>query len=178
MVLLSTSEFRTHEPTALEESALQRLLDANEAAVEAILGPVGEVTELHVGDGTYLFLRRPAASITAVSERNQTIVTDLEADDYELRSDGISLRRLDYGTNPSLGWVGSVSIEYVPTDDVAERQRVVIALTRLDLHHQPGLASQQIGDWSEAYSGSSVWNYQAEREAILATLRATGAGFA
>lgn len=175
---MTVAEFRTHKTTALPDTALQTLLDAAEQAIAALLGPVGSYTELRDGGGTYLFLRRPAASITSISERYGNVTYELVASDYELRSDGISLRRLAYGSRPAAAWTGVVSVESVPADDLAERKRVQRALVDLDLNHNPGLTSEDIGDWAATYANNSVMHYGLEREAILATLVPTGLGFA
>lgn len=175
---MSVAEFRTHKTTALPDAALQTLLDAEEQAITGILGPVGAYTELRDGGGTYLFLRWPAASITSVTERYGNVSTVLSPTDYELRTDGVSLRRLAYGPNASLAWLGAVTVVYPAADDLANRKRVQLALTQLDLNHNPGLSSERIGDWEEAFVNNSAMNYREEREAILATLQSTGVGFA
>lgn len=175
---MSVAEFRTHKTTVLPDPALQTLLEAAELAIAALLGPVGTYTELRDGGGTYLFLSRRAASITSISERYNNVTYPLAASDYEIRSDGISLRRLAYGSRPASSWNGIVNVTYVGADDLAERKRVQLGLVNLDLNHNPGLTAEEIGDWSATYANSSAMHYGLEREAILATLVPTGLGFA
>jgi hypothetical protein len=178
-VLLTVAELREHVTTALGDDALERLLDAAEQAIATIAGPVGDLTEIRDGGGSYIFLPRPASEIDTVTEwLGYSSERALDEDDYSLRSDGISLRRLTTGPNASAYWVGPVEVVYTPLDDVAARQAVQLALVRLFLDHHPGVTSESIGDWSETFASNSVWNYALERDGILATLRAPALGFA
>lgn len=173
--------FRLHASTSLGDAALQTLLDAAEQAIaihagEYIVssGADDEVNEILTprGIGPLLRLSRRAQSITTVVEGTET----LAADDYELRSSGYVLRRLNDGTNPSLYWRNRVYVTYVPLSDTAERERVQIALVKLDLAYAPGVVQETIGAWSEQKANNSVWNYQQERAAILASLTAEPVG--
>jgi len=183
MTLLSTDDFKAAYAgtVPVDDAGLASLLAAEEAAIVARFGnTAAEVAEVHDGGSAYLFLRHraeTAASISAVETVDATDTT-LAADDYRLRDDGVSLLRLDTGTNRRTVW-GLTTVTYTPLDDSEERKRVQRALVILDLNTAPGISAEQIGAWMEQHQQSSVWNYQTEREAILASLdRAIPPGFA
>lgn len=162
--------------TGVDEDVLQLLLDAEEAAIEAVLGgPVGSVTE--VIDGrllTFLTLRRRAASVTTVTTLDSGVSTSLATNDYRLAGDRRTIWRLGTGTNPGARWPAGpnsyTTVVYDAEDDELIRKRVQRELVALDLNTSPGSTSEQIGAWMEQQQKSSVWNQRAERAAILATL--------
>lgn len=179
MASLNVAGFREHVTTALGDTALELLLDAAWLAIAEIAGAEGDVVEVRAGGGSILFLPRPAASITSVSEWfGYSTQRTLAANDYRLNSDGVSLHRLTVGTTPAVYWGGPVQIAYEPLSDESSRQVVQIALVKLFLDHHPGIAEEDIGDWRQVFQSNSVWNYAQERETILDTLRARPLEFA
>jgi hypothetical protein len=167
-VALTVADVRQHVTTALLDPALQRLIDAAYEAIVGRIGPTGADTEVHrAGSGPLLMLNRAAASITSVTEDATGAPVVLNALDYALRPSGSLLERLDTGPNPASRWRGRVDVVAVPLADAAERDRVVIALVKLDVTHNPGVTSERIGDWEESFADNSAMNYDLEREAIL-----------
>ncbi len=164
MALLTVPQLREHVETPLPDAAVQRLLDDAEAAITAQVGPVGTVSETIQGGYSTLILSRPVGAVTSIVANGTT----LAANDY--RAGSYVLSRLTGGTNPASYWAGSVVVTYTPADDTATRQRVQIELVRLALTYNPGLTSETIGDWSQTFASNSVYNYQIERDGILATL--------
>jgi hypothetical protein len=164
---LSVSELREHANTALSDAAIQRLLDANTVAIDTRLGPPGERTERHDGGGSYLPLDRPLGSVTEVKEVIWSTTTTLAENDWLERGDRY-LQRLATGSHPASLWRGRVEVTYTPLDDTAERIRLLVALTKLDLAYS-GLASQSIGDYSETQQG----DYQAAREDVFGSYSGT-----
>ncbi len=164
MALLTVPQLREHVETPLPDAAVQRLLDDAEAAITAQVGPVGTVSETIEGGYSTLILSRPVGAITSITANGTT----LAANDY--RAGSYVLTRLGTGTNPASYWAGSVVVTYTPVADTATRQRVQVELVRLALTYNPGLTSETIGDWSQSFATGSGYNYQIEREAILATL--------
>lgn len=164
---LTVGELRKHVTTALEDEALQQLLDAAQEAIANRIGGVVAVTEFADGGYSTLILGHRAASITSITETVAGTDTVLATNDY--RTSGYVLTRLDTGTNPRTTWAATETA-YVPVLDDAEQDRVAIALVRLDLNMNPGLQSEQIGDWTQTYIDNSAMNYGLEREALLATL--------
>jgi hypothetical protein len=163
---LSTDQFRLLEPTTLPDEALQILLDAAAQDIVDEAGPSGEITERRRASGELVVLSRRALSITSVVEGTVT----LDPDDYELSLSRSMLRRLRTGPNPSRRWFHPL-ITYLVVDDLASRQRVQRELVRLAIAFQPGLASQTIGTWSEAYAtGQGSKTYDEQRAEILASL--------
>jgi hypothetical protein len=96
----------------------------------------------------------------------------LADDDYRLAPSGSLLIRLSDGTNPRSCWYGRVEVRYTPFVDGAERDRVAIALVKLDVNHNPGSVQETIGSWSEQQSQGSE-SYATERAAILASYGAS-----
>lgn len=159
--------------TVLTDESLLILLDAAAQAIVREHGPSGATTERLSASGDLLMLSRPALTITTVVEDARWAPVTLAANDYSLSSSGQTLRRLSTGTNPRYYWHGRVAVTYTPFDDTAERQRVQRELVMLDIAFQPGLVSQSIGTWSEAYTASGK-SYSEQRADILASLSGGG----
>jgi hypothetical protein len=171
-VTLTVDEVRGHVETTLEDDALQALIAAAYEAIDMIAGASGSedypasVTEvISAGSGDLFMLSRPAESITSITEGIST-TTDLGDDDYELLGNQM-VRRLSGGTNGSSYWRSRMIVTYTPLAMSAERDRVALALIKLDVTGQPGLVSQRLGEWSETFSTGT--NYDADRAAILAS---------
>lgn len=188
MSILTPEKFRSHQATALVDEALQDYIDAAEAAIVGRYGPILEFTDRRgrpgYPGGQFLFTSRRVGSITSVTERYGDVlgITDIvmNPNDYTLLPDGQTLRREYNGAHPADRWTDVVVVVYTPFDDTAERLRVAIALVRLDLAHNPGIVSEQIGDYQAVYAPRTggAANYDLERDAILATLLPLGLGFA
>jgi hypothetical protein len=102
-------------------------------------------------------LKQDAASITSVTEpHDHVLIADT---DYRLEGQYLERRWQ--------AWRAPVVVVYVPVDTRVDRRRVLIKLIQLDMNFQPGVKQQGGGPWMESYS---VAGYQAEREAIIATL--------
>lgn len=171
MTLLSTAEFRALHPSGLGDTALQMLLDAAEAEIDAAYGPVGSTEELFRGGFNRLVvLARPAASITSITETRGTTVTTLSADDYLVHPDGFVIERLSGGTNSRWSWSGRITVTYTAVDDEDQRKVVQADLVQLMQSYAPGITSETIGAWTQQLAANSVWNASEEREAILARL--------
>jgi hypothetical protein len=176
---LNVAGFREHVTSALGDTPLELLLDAAWQAIAEVIGIEGDVTEVRDGGGSFIFLPRPAATITSVKEwLGYSSERTLDEDDYRLLSDGVSLKRLTTGTTPATYWAGPVEVALTPVDDESARQVVQIALVKLFLDHHPGIQEEEIGDWRQVFQSNSVWNYAQERESILDTLRARWLEFA
>ena len=182
---LTVDEFRALTPTDLSDVALQVLLDAAYQAIVIHSGPLEEQTEYHDGGSTYVFMRQQVGSISSVVETYGHQSTTLAADDWRLREDLYSLRRLWTGTHPGFAhaqgpihepYWGEVAVTYIPLDMTAERKRVQYALVVHDLNTHPGLTEQRIGEWSEKYAARSATSltYAQEREGILSSLPGYG----
>ena len=174
MTLLTVDDLREWPAFApYSTAALQLLLDAEEAAIEAELGgPVGSVVEVVDGRShlTFLTTRRRIASVTSIATDIDGVVTTLAGTDWRLAYDARTIFRRGDGANPSYTWAGYVTVTYAAEDDELIRKRVQRELVLLDVAQAPGATSEQIGAWMEQQQKSSVWNQQAERAAILAGL--------
>jgi hypothetical protein len=174
VTLLSLSELRQFVSTSLEDEPLQLFLDAAEQAINSRYGELGDaygVEETIDGGRSYIFLRRRASSIDAITETDGLTETELEADDWRLRGDGVSVLRLGTGTNPRSWWGAPVVVNYTLLDDEAERKRVQQALVKLELGFVPGnIEMEQIGAWLERRSADGTFDYAEEREKILDSL--------
>lgn len=184
MAGLTVEEFRAFVTTSLGDEPLQILLDAAWESIEDLLGPGAPtydapdaVNELVTVHGDLLMLSRAAETIESILEGT----TELDPDDYEVRSSGRILRRLRTGTHPASRWGegwphrGRVNVTYTPLSDAANRQRVQMELVKLDLGFTPGTVSERIGDWSETFTQGAT-DYPAQRSAILASLQPALAG--
>lgn len=181
MELLTVEELRGHITSSLGEDELQLLLDAAEEAIEARYGPVGsDVTEIVDGGLSHIFLRRRALAITEITETVADVDTILDEDDYRLRGDGVSILRLSTGPNDRAYWGAPVRVKSSPADDLASRKVMQLALVTLDMNYKPGVTAERIGEWEEQRGANSAWNYETERESILAGLTTPGSalGFA
>ncbi len=172
--MLTVDELRGHVTTDLDDTALGLLLDAAYEAIDIHAGTGGSedypasITErITAGPGDIVMLGRPASSVTSVIEHETT----LDADDYELIN-GQMLRRLPDGTNPATYWRRRMYITYTALSDENERDRVAIALVKLDTTSEPGLQSQRLGDWAETFETGEGSDYASQRAAILASLNA------
>ncbi len=187
--LLAPADIRTHIETDLPDVALQRIIDAEEAAIVTRFGPhttedeTFEVSDWDVTQGglssagapwgevfpygasTKITLGRPAQTITTVTEWIGVVQTVLDASDYELY-EARRLIRVTTGSHPRMGWGHRVRVQYTPVADNARRIRVLIDLVRLELA-QTGLKGDRFGDF-----GTTAYDdYQTEREGILSELR-------
>lgn len=169
-MLLDVDEARTLITTTLGDEALTLLLGAAEEAIDEAVGPLSyddtaDAEERHRPHGDLLMLSRRATLILSVEEDGTT----LAADDYALRPGGLSLRRLADGTNPRSVWWPPVTVTYAPISDLDRRKRAQAQLTQLYLSYRPGVSSQTIGPWSEAYG--QMRDLLSQQGDILASIR-------
>lgn len=175
--MLDVDQLRGFVETSLGDDVLEVWLDAAYEAIDAVAGPAGDssgdtgaVTEVITpGPGDLLMLSRPATAISAVTETCYGTDTALELADVDLVTTQL-VRRVRTGPNPSPRWRGRVEITYERLPDANERDRVAVALVQLDVNHNPGVTSEELGDWSATYANNSAMNYSLERQAILASL--------
>lgn len=158
---LSTDAMRKHVTTALDDAALSKLVAAAYADVTERV-PATVVQSLEPTRGPILSLAWPSSSVTSVSDGGTLVA----GTDYRVvPGSGQLLERLTAPcwTEPLVTYVSRV------TDD--DRDRVAIALVKLDVTAQPGMViAGNRSQWAEEYANTEDWNYQKEREAILATL--------
>lgn len=181
MAILTVEQAQGHITTTLGTDELQRLLDAAEEDINNFLGPGAgtydeptAINELITTQSDLLLLGRPAEEILTVIE----VTTTLAADDYELRSSGHTVRRLNTGTNPRRWWYGRIDITYVPRTIAATKERVQLELLELSINFTPGASSERIGDWAETLptGGQSQASIEEQRAAILAGLVPSSVG--
>lgn len=157
---------RDHVGPGPSDEVLQRLLDAALQSIVERYGPEeSEVTERLVPMGGLLFLSRRAQSITSISENNEL----LDYDQYELLGNTKRIRRLN-DDGDATHWTGRVEVTYLPYGDDAERDRVTVALVKLDLNSEPGMGGDQVVGWNQQFS-SDPDAYRAARNSILTSLR-------
>jgi hypothetical protein len=173
MALLTTDQLRQHLETGLEDAALQRLLDAEEAEIIRRYGPHASATELHAPDSEWMFLRREPSSIDTVTETVGDEDTVLSSDDYRDWGAG-RLERLDDGTNPRSSWGDRVEVQYTPVDRQDERTMALINLCKLAAEYN---ALEDISVGGGDYRASSL-EYNRERERLLGSLAPRGVSFA
>ena len=130
-MLLTVEQFREHSNTDAPDSAIERLLSAEEAAIARVAGPVLERTitiqSWDFRDRT-LFLGQPALSILSVVEDGKT----LQPDEYRLVLGGNGVQK-ETDIFHTSRWGREVTLTYIPADTSAERIRVLIYLVKLGL---------------------------------------------
>lgn len=168
---LTAEEFRAAVvpvTVAMEDAALELLLAGAWAAVTAVAGPGGSITELRDGGATYIILAFRASTITSISERVGDLTTDLDDSDWELRADHRSIRRRSDGENPSTWWAGVAEVEYEAEDGEAAQELAQLQLVKLELTTNPALAGFVVGNWSVQFQQGRT--YGQLRADILGTL--------
>lgn len=160
---------RERAETSLSAEALGSLLADTYLSIDRVLGPAGPITELLTADaGDLLLLSRPADEISAVVELDRA----LDPADYALQTTHL-LVRLSTGPNPSSRWRGRPAVTYTVLNDEAERDRLALALIKLDLDHHPGLTSRRLGEYAETF-GQGAGTYSQERADIFASYHGSG----
>jgi hypothetical protein len=166
---MTTDTLRTFVETDLLDAALQVILDAADEDLTAAVGPdAADVCTVDAEGERFLFLSRPAASITSITETVGTAVTTLAASDYKLWPSKLQLERLVTGTNPADGWCGRVDVSFAPAD-LNRRNRSLVQLVELELNYRAGAQSETIGDHSLTQQQHDV-----ERARIVAGARTRG----
>lgn len=166
--------------SALGDAALASYLRSALDAIDDFLGPMVP-TEHLIAAGDILSLGVEVDHVVSVIENENGTPVTLDATDYAVSGNGQGLRRLTTGTHPALSrytphrgrlpiWLGSVAVTYVRRADPDQRIRVAVALVQLDLNHHPGMASEQIGTWTEQYANRAIKPYDEDREDILRSL--------
>ncbi len=155
--MLTVAELRKHVETALEDVALQRLLDA---ALEEIRSYTHSEIITPIGD--WLPLSHEAASITTITENGEA----LNADDFRLSGNGSVVVRRNDGTIPRRRWYGPIEVDYTARTNEATREVVQIALVEFDINFNPGILQQTAGNWNEM----SVTDVRKARAHILSRL--------
>ncbi len=176
MTLLTVDEYRALHSTAVEDEALQLLLDAAEADIVAYAGADGSTVEWFSGGQRVIALASPAESITSIVENSVlwgNAATTLDATDYLVDPGGYLLYRDGNGTNPRWHWYGRVVVTYVPVGSAARRQVLQGELVNLTITYNPGVTSETVGSWTQLYQ-QSVGANQKEHDEILSSLVSHG----
>lgn len=154
MTLVDVDTVREHVETDLSDSAIQQMIDAEDAEITRRYGAAETAVETFAIGGTpFLSLSRPATAITSVVENG----TALSTSDYTLTYSWL-LSRVGWR------WRDAVTVTYTPVDTTAQRALVLIQLVKLAIA-QSGYASQGVGDYRE-----QPLSYSEERERLLASL--------
>ena len=167
--LLTVPQAREHVQTGLTDSALERVIDGEDAYIRRQVGehdPSGALTHEEEEPGEYVNLPRPAASVSSVSIEYflggaYTVPTSY----YRLTNGGRTVRLIypyifDLGSQYS-----RAVITYDPEPENAERRAALIELVRLAVQ-DTGLAEER----------DDTYNYTAKdrlmaRKQIIAPLR-------
>lgn len=175
MALITKAELREHVETPLADAALDRLIDAKQAELDAWAGvftpattspsaPIANVTESIYGPGTSILPLRQVpdpAHIASVTVYYSSLDPGraLDATEYYVRGSGLA------PALPGGYWPWKTVVVYRPLDSLALRKMALIDLCALDLERKRGIASESIGDWSESYASED--DYQVAHDEIL-----------
>jgi len=160
---MTLTTLRTSVETDLADAPLQVMLDAADEDLTLHVGPdIADIGKQDMEGQEFLFLGRPAATITSITEYSGGVTTPLVASDYELQPNKTDIRRLSTGTNPASGWYGTITVSFAPAD-LNRRNRAIVALVQLDLDHRHGVTDESIGDHRR-----SQQDYDVARAKIIA----------
>lgn len=181
MSLISPAVYKEHDPgCTLGDDALQRIIDANEAYMVRKLGPHSRegspVRETIPGESETISPSQPVGSVVSAAEVWGSETTTLQASDYEILHDGLTLHRLSTGANAAYRWGPVVTLVYVPRHNLEERVAALLEMVGGDVNQgvsTGGVASRTMGSWSESY-GSGDTSWEADRNKILRRLHKTG----
>ena len=171
--LIDVAGLRLHVNTGLTDEALQDIIDYNEEAIGLRVGTVPErkVLLFPPAESTTIIQLGTPAEIASITEWHdiEGYSTVLDETDY-FNTKG-TLRRRGDGNHPYTYWNAPVQIKFVGAVDLASRKMVLVGLCKLDINHNPGLASFTVGQHTEDYSaGVAQRGYVEEREALLGQL--------
>lgn len=179
--------------TDLEDGELTALIADAEGEIRRRYGPDRSTAEPPVpvtttvtGGGRTLDFPRAIDTVEEVVELTDSGFVSaggevtLAATDYELANGGQTLKRLGSGDNPpslypsdrGARWGREVRVSYMPVDDQAQRDEVVIKLVALSMEYDP-VASRRVGDTAEVHTAGAASGgliYEDEREKLLASL--------
>lgn len=172
MALLVVGQIREHVETDMNDNALQRLIDAEDAEIVRRFGAPTTQTDVLRGGEERLFLSQLASTITSVTEEVAHTTTVLATDDYEVWWSQ-ELDRLTDGTNGRRTWGERVTVVYVPQTMTAQRVACLTQLVQLAVRYN-GVTQESIG--AGDYSAASA-DYQKERERLFRKLAPRGGVF-
>lgn len=173
--LITPLQVRQHIETALEDEAIQRLIDRCSADIDHNCGalvidddyetPV-EVTQYFTRSGGQSSLRPQHPVDSVVSLEELTTASDLSDDSTELVEgeefwlDGNVIRRKD-----GVGFGSRVRLVYVPQDVRALRRGVIIQMIKLEINVDPGTGFEGAGSWQHTSQ-----DYEQQRQHLLWSL--------
>ena len=144
--LLTLTELRARVETGLGDDALNGLLTAADAMIVDRHGdhPTAAIVyPLLQANYWTVMLPRRASAVNDVQEFTALGLTTRARDDVTLASGGWE------------AWAGEkgrfqryVSLRLVPFDDTALRREVTASVVAAMLHHQPGIQSDRVGEYS------------------------------
>lgn len=169
--LLTPTEFRQHVETALEDDAIQRLLDSAEDDINDHCGRLvveydepNEVTQWFTNSEAEVVLRTKQAllSVTSVTEVTEDeagadIEEDLEADvDFWVDDAGAIRRKSGFTFGPR------VRVVYVPVNTTNRRRATLINLVKLEINADPGTGFEGASTWQH-----TTQDYETQRQHLL-----------
>lgn len=162
MAILSIADIREHYNTDAANSAIQRLLDAEEEAIVRLIGDTtANVTQTFRYPPKDIVLKHEATAIVSVTEDDDLLLST----EYELQDGGRILRRKGWIYDTTyLTWGDEVIIVYTPYDSTASQKRVQMYLVGI------GLAQNGYRVERNTEILQEPLNYQAERAKSLRSL--------
>lgn len=165
---VSLDQLRARVETDLDDTTLQRILDANVKSIDRAAGNATEESEDQDGTNSdWIAVLRPVAAVVSIIERRShtSDAVTLSANDYRLVGKTRFLR-LTNGDNPARCWGVEVQLNYTPEVDTAVRDRVTIDLCHVDVEYRPfDQEKTGKGEWD----GKADWGKQ--RRELLAQVR-------
>ena len=165
---VTIADLRARYETDLDDSTIQRVLDANVVAVNRSAGKTAAAVEHKLArNSAWVSIQRPAGTIDTVTERRRHRSTEvtLAADDYRLVGP-YRLLRLTDGTNGAPHWGDEVAVTYTPEVDQAIRDRVTLDLSQVDLEFR-AYDKEKSADWE----GDQKKGWKGKRVQLLRQIR-------
>lgn len=131
MALLTIADIREHYNTDAANSAIQRLLDAEEEAIVRLMGDTtSNFTQTFIFPPKNIVLKTEATDIVSVTEDDETLLST----EYELQDGGRILTRKGWIYDTSyIPWGDKVVVVYTPYDSNATQKRVQMYLVGIGL---------------------------------------------
>jgi hypothetical protein len=161
-------QLRSRVETDLDDSTLQRILDANVKAIDRAAGSATAESEDHLAiNSDWISVLRPVAAVVSIIERTShtSDAVTLSANDYRLVGKYRFLRLGD-GDNPARCWGAHVQLDYTPEVDTAVRDRVAIDMSHVDIEYRP-FDEEKVGKGE--WEGKADWKKQ--RRELLSQVR-------
>jgi len=167
--LISPAELQALVETGLGDTELQEVIDRVEAEItEEIGAPYADgetITETVEGGGRNIYLKRPIASVSSLTEYSQLSDTTgsalTENESFYVWPGEGRIERIS--TIPgAILWSRMVEVVYVPQDQNKKRKKAIIDLVRIDLSRTAYFSEGVAGEYNYTAT-DNMWEKERRR---------------